>query len=83
MKDSQQVVDLRSKLIDSGLFSTVVVEEQTPTPDRQKIVVRLSGQWKPNPEASRPTPANKVPPTSAPTTIAAPVKMTNDSITNP
>jgi len=83
MKDSQQVVDLRSKLIDSGLFSTVVVEEQTPTPDRQKIVVRLSGQWKPNPEASRPTPANKVPPTSAPTKIAAPVKMTNDSITNP
>ncbi len=48
MRDSQQVVDFRSKLIDSGLFSTVVVEEQTPTPDRQKIVVRITGQWKPN-----------------------------------
>ncbi len=46
MRDSQQVLDLRSKLIDSGLFSTVVVEEQTPTPDRQKITVRIAGQWK-------------------------------------
>jgi type IV pilus assembly protein PilM len=46
MRDSQQVVDLRSKLIASGLFSSVVVEEQNPTPDRQKIVVRMSGVWK-------------------------------------
>ena len=46
MKDSQQVVDFRSKLLESGLFSTVVVEEQTPTPDRQRIVVRMTGQWK-------------------------------------
>jgi len=46
MRDSQQVVDFRSKLIDSGLFSTLSVEEQTPTPDRQKIVVRIIGQWK-------------------------------------
>lgn len=47
MRDSQQVVDLRSKLIDSGFFSTVVVEEQTPTPDRQKMIVRFSAQLKP------------------------------------
>jgi hypothetical protein len=46
MRDPQQVVEFRSKLIDSGLFSTVVVEEQTPTPDRQKVVVRITGQWK-------------------------------------
>ncbi len=46
MRDAQQVADFRSKLIDSGLFSTVVVEEQTPTPDRQKITVRIVGQWK-------------------------------------
>jgi len=74
MKDSQQVVDLRSKLIDSGLFSTVVVEEQSPTPDRQKLIVRLSGQWKPNPESPRPGPAKTVPSTK----IEAPVKMSND-----
>jgi len=46
MRDSQQVVDFRSKLINSGLFSTVVVEEQNPTPDRQKIIVRITGQWR-------------------------------------
>ena len=47
MKDSQQVLQFRSKLIDSGFFSSVVVEEQTPTPDRQKLVVRMTAQWKP------------------------------------
>lgn len=46
MRDSQQVGEFRSKLIDSGLFSTVVVEEQTPTPDRQKVTVRMTGEWK-------------------------------------
>ena len=47
MRDSQQVVDFRSKLVDSGFFSQVAVEEQTPTPDRKKVVVRISAQWKP------------------------------------
>jgi hypothetical protein len=47
MKDSQQVTDFRSKLIDSGLFANVSVEEQTPSPDRQKLTVRMSAQWKP------------------------------------
>jgi len=46
MRDSQQVTDFRSKLIDSGLFTSVTVEEQTPTPDRQKVTVRISAQWK-------------------------------------
>jgi Tfp pilus assembly PilM family ATPase len=47
MKDSQQVVEFRSKLIESGFFANVAVEEQTPTPDRQKVTVRISAQWKP------------------------------------
>jgi len=47
MKDGQQVVAFRSKLIDSGFFASVAVEEQTPTPDRQKVTVRISAQWKP------------------------------------
>jgi Tfp pilus assembly PilM family ATPase len=47
MKDGQQVVGFRSKLIDSGFFANVAVEEQTPTPDRQKVTVRITAQWKP------------------------------------
>ncbi len=50
MKDSQQVVDFRAKLISSGYFSGVVVDEQAPSPDRQKLVVRMTGQWKPTSE---------------------------------
>jgi len=46
MRDSQQVAQFRSKLIDSGLFSAVVVEEQTPAPDGQKVTVRIVGEWK-------------------------------------
>ncbi|MDB6110097.1 MAG: hypothetical protein JWR69_1847, partial [Pedosphaera sp.] len=46
LKDSQQVVEFRSKLIASGFFSTVVVEEQAPSPDGQKVVVRITAQWK-------------------------------------
>ena len=45
IKDSQQLAEFRSKLLDSGCFTNVVVEEQTPTPDRQKLTVRMSGQW--------------------------------------
>lgn len=41
-----QAVDLRLKLIESGFFSTVVVEEQSPTPDRNQVIVRMSAQWK-------------------------------------
>jgi hypothetical protein len=45
IKDSQQLADFRSKLLDTGCFTNVVVEEQTPTPDRQKLTVRMSAQW--------------------------------------
>ena len=47
LRDGQQVAELRSKLIDSGFFANVAIEEQTPTPDHQKVNIRLSGQWKP------------------------------------
>ena len=46
-RDGQQAVDLRSKLIASGFFSNVVLDEQTPSPDRQKVTVRLTAQWLP------------------------------------
>jgi hypothetical protein len=47
LRDGQQVADLRSKLIASGFFASVAVEEQAPTPDRQKVNVRMTAQWKP------------------------------------
>ena len=47
MMGSQQVVDFRSKLIKSGFFAVVTVEEQSPTPDRQRVNVRMTAQWKP------------------------------------
>jgi hypothetical protein len=47
MRDAQQVTDFRAKLIDSGFFDRVTVEEQAPTPDRQKVNVRITAQWKP------------------------------------
>jgi hypothetical protein len=47
LHDGQQVADLRAKLIDSGFFESVSIEEQTPTPDHQKVNVRMNAQWKP------------------------------------
>ena len=44
---AQQVADFRSKLIKSGFFSVVSVEEQAPTPDRQRMNVRMTALWKP------------------------------------
>ncbi len=45
--DGQQVADFRTKLIDSGFFTSVTVEEQTPTPDHQRVNVRITAQEKP------------------------------------
>ena len=47
MREANQAVDFRSRLTGSGFFATVVGEEQNPSPDRQKLVVRISAQWKP------------------------------------
>jgi hypothetical protein len=51
MRDSQQMMEFRSKMIDSGGFTNVVVEEQTPTQDRQNLNVRISAQWSGNVKA--------------------------------
>jgi hypothetical protein len=45
MQNGQQVTDFRAKLMDSGFFDRVSVEEQVPTPDR-KVSIRLTAQWK-------------------------------------
>jgi hypothetical protein len=47
LPNAQQVMDFRAKLIASGFFDSLVVEEQTPTPDHQRVNVRLTAQWKP------------------------------------
>lgn len=46
LRDATQVTDFRTKLIGSGFFASVAVEEQAPTPDRQKLNLRISAQWK-------------------------------------
>jgi hypothetical protein len=46
MANAQQVSDFRSKLIDSGWFANVMVEEQTPQPDR-RVIVRMTAELKP------------------------------------
>ena len=47
MQNAQQVTDFRSKLMDTGFFERVTVDEQVPTPDRQKVNIRITAQWKP------------------------------------
>jgi hypothetical protein len=46
-RDGEQVADFRDKLVASGFFTNVVVEEQAPTPDHQRVNVRLSAREKP------------------------------------
>ena len=74
MRDSQQVVDFRSKLINSGFFSNVVVEEQNPTPDRQKVILRISAQWKQSPGRDSPAIAPPAAETEIPKAVGAEVK---------
>ena len=45
LQNAQQVMDFRAKLIASGFFSNLTVEEQTAVPNQQKISVRMTAQW--------------------------------------
>jgi hypothetical protein len=47
LRGADQVSEFRSKLIASGFFYSVAVDEQTPTPDRQKVNIRMTALWKP------------------------------------
>lgn len=47
MQSSQQVTEFRSKLIDSGFFDHVTLEEQAPVMNQPKLSVRMNAQWKP------------------------------------
>jgi hypothetical protein len=70
MRDSQQVVQFRAKLLDSGVFGDLVVEEQNPTPDGQKVTVRMSGQWKPVGETKPPLRDTRAPATNSGVAVA-------------
>jgi hypothetical protein len=56
MSNPQQAADFRGKLVDSGFFASVVLDEQTPSPDRQRVQFRMSAQWKPNGQRPRISP---------------------------
>ena len=91
IKDSQQLADFRSKLLDTGCFTNVVVEEQTPTPDRQKLTLRMSAQWNAAggreglastvaaSQADKPKAAGKEPPAAA---APNPVRSSSPAATN-
>jgi len=45
--NAQQVTDFRAKLMDSGFFERVTVEEQAPAQGgQQKLNIRITAQWK-------------------------------------
>lgn len=54
LQNPQQANDLRTKLIDSGIFSSVVIEEQSPTPDQRQAKIRLRARWNPSSEVKSP-----------------------------
>lgn len=86
LRDLAQVGDFRLKLINSGFFSTVVIEDQSPTPDRQRINFRMTARWKdpaereslsigpvlPNPATNTPAASNAAPVSVAPKPPTAP-----------
>ena len=85
-----QAAELRLKLIESGFFSSVVVEEQTPTPDRNQVIVRMTAQWR-SPEerlaaslktSSQPKPSAGTPAQPRPTNNPAAATTSADVATN-
>ena len=46
VRQPPELVDFRNKLVESGFFSSVVLEEQAPSADRQKISARISAHLK-------------------------------------
>ena len=71
MPNSKQAGDFRSKLIDSGWFSSVVLEEQTPIQNQPKVNVRLSGRWRPVAPANPASPSETEPAESTESTPTA------------
>ena len=49
MQNPQQAGELRKKLLESGLFTAVVLEEQTPAENNRKLSIRISARWTADP----------------------------------
>jgi hypothetical protein len=65
----QPPTDFRTKLVESGAFTSVVLEEQNPGQRQQKITFRIAARW--NPESVRDLP--ELPPVEKkPGTVGAP-----------
>ncbi len=47
MPNGQAVTDFRAKIMASGFFANISVEEQTPVQNQPRVNVRMSAQWKP------------------------------------
>lgn len=47
MPNGPAVTDFRAKLMASGFFANVTVEEQAPIQNQPRVNVRMSAQWKP------------------------------------
>ena len=47
VQNGQQMADFRAKLIASGFFANITVEEQSQVMNQPKVNVRMSAQWKP------------------------------------
>jgi hypothetical protein len=63
LRNGDQVAEFRAKLMASGFFASTTVEEQSPTPDHQRVNIRMTAQWKPPGQlqalAIGPTPAER------------------------
>ena len=45
LRDPQQVAAFRSKLVQSGVFESIALEEQVPGPHQQNVMARFAGRW--------------------------------------
>jgi hypothetical protein len=80
----QQIVDFRTKLVESGFFSQIVVEEQSPVqPGQPRSLMRLTGQWKDQAERQALLLGPTLPETAKTNSVAADKgTVTNGSPTN-
>lgn len=77
-QNGQAPSTLRSKMIDSGFFSSVVLDEQTPVQNQQQVNFRMTAQLRPEPERKTPTnakPTSSAAATNKPPTNATPAKV--------
>ena len=48
LPSAQAVTDFRAKIMASGFFANLAVEEQSPVPNQPKVSARMTANWRPN-----------------------------------